>query len=147
VNRYWFALLLVIAICISGIANASTPCRGIDRRLTAQQKIELAPIVLRQLNEKRPERQGLTYVTSVDVLRSFRFQSWTILYVAPDNADEAFLFYSHDPMKSNYVTLDAGSVPFFEEPEIESNIIKMVPGIPVKLAECYAWYFTRGRDI
>ena len=81
-------------------------------------------------------------MSSVDVLQSFRNDGWYIVYVDTGVSDEAFLFYEHDPLTSDYVTLWAGTAQNNED--IKNEVIKSAPGIPAKLAGCFAWYFTAG---
>ena len=83
---------------------------------------------------------------SVDVLQSFRLGSWDIIYVDTHQTDEAFLFYPQDPSLGRYVTLWAGAAMHDEEREIRSWVLKNAPGIPGKLAACFAWHVTKHRD-
>jgi hypothetical protein len=111
-----------------------SPCDGIDQSLTAAAKMALAPTVAHQLHN-----------ATVDVLSSFRSGTWTILYINPHDADEAFLFYSGDPLTSRYVSLWAGAAAPNEESIIQKWIQANAPGAPSPLARCFAWYVTKGR--
>lgn len=128
-------LALALAVTMSSSCQASS-CDGVNRDLTSAQKAELAPSIAKQLQ-----------VPSVDVLQSFHIGSWSIVYVDTHQSDNAFLFYSHDPRTSRYVTLWSGSAQHNEEQEIESWTVKNASGIPPQLAKCFAWHVTNDRDL
>jgi len=86
------------------------------------------------------------HAQKVDVLQAFRFDGWTILYVDSHEADEAFLFYSHDPLHNRFVTIWSGAAATNEEQSIRAWTLKNAPGIPPKLASCFAWHVTSDRD-
>lgn len=131
-------LVQSIALLLIGFAtrpvSAVSPCDNVDRSLTKNSKAALAPAIARQLGSKR-----------VDVLQSFRFEGWTILYVDSHDADEAFLFYAHDPLHSRYITVWGGAAAWNEERSIRAWTLKNAPGIPPKLAGCFAWHVTNDR--
>jgi hypothetical protein len=83
----------------------------------------------------------------VDVLQSFQLGRWRILYVDTHQSDEAFLFYSSDPLTSPQVTSWSGAAQVGEERQIKDWTFKNARGIPSKLAGCFAWYVTKGRDL
>lgn len=116
----------------SGIIEASNnPCGGVDRNLTEEQKIKLAPIIASE--EK---------VHKVDVLKLFRYEKWQIIYIENYVSDEPYLFYSDDPMTSKPVAAWSGAATIYEENAIKEWTLKNVPGIPNKLARCFAWHVT-----
>jgi hypothetical protein len=110
-------------------------CDGIDRALTAHRKTALAPEIAKQLK-----------VSSVDVLQSFRFGTWQIIYVSTPESDPPFLFYPGDPLQTRYVTEWSGSARTDEEQEINAWTLENAPGIPRKLASCFAWHVTKSGD-
>jgi hypothetical protein len=112
---------------------AATPCSGIDRALAPQDKASLAPQIASQL-----------HVKAIDFLDSFREDGWRIYYVETHESDETYVFYSRDPMQSSYVTLWSGAARVDEQQEIKAWVTKNAPGIPPKLAGCFAWHVTKG---
>lgn len=124
-----FAVILTTTVTA---ACAASPCDGVNRNLSNQRKTALARTIAKQLQ-----------VPAVDVLESFRVGGWSIIYVDTHQADQAFLFYSHDPMTSRFVTLWGGAARSSEEHEIRIWTLKNVPGIPEKLADCFAWHVTK----
>lgn len=142
-RNLWTVKRIVLLCCLAaGLfsmvtygANAS-PCNGVDRSLSSNRKLALAPKIAKEL-----------YVASVDVLQSFRSHGWSIIYVDTHESDETFLFYPGDPMTARYVTLWGGAATIYEEGEIEKWVLKNVPKIPRKLARCFAWHVTHDRDM
>ena len=126
-------LLLLMGGATFRCAWSQSPCDGVDRRLTDTTKAALAQEIAKQLGAQK-----------VDVLQSFRFEGWTILYVDSHEADEVFLFYSHDPLSSHFVTMWSGAAKRTEERSIRKWTLKNAPGIPPKLARFFAWYVTKG---
>jgi hypothetical protein len=72
-------LIALFLVLMASIACAS-PCDGIDRSLTPAQSAALAPIISEQRQAK-----------SVEVLQSYRYESWSIIYIDTPEADRAFL--------------------------------------------------------
>jgi len=131
------AQVVVLLFVIGGAshpARAVRPCDNVDRSLTVDEKATLAPVIARQLDAQK-----------VDVMGSFRLVGWIILYVDSHQADDAFLFYSHNPLRNRYLTMWGGAATVDEEPDIRAWILKNAPGIPPKLASCFAWYVTHAR--
>jgi hypothetical protein len=128
-------LLLVLGFAIPRVAWSESPCDSVNRGLTYKNKAEWAPVIARQLRAQK-----------VDVLQSFRFESWSIIYVDTHEADEVFLFYSRDPLNSHFVTMWSGAAMSNEEQSIRAWTIKNAPSIPPKLASCFAWHVTSDRD-
>ncbi len=116
-------------------ALAASPCDGVDRSLTNDRKGAQVPAIAKQLKYKR-----------VDVLQSFRDGNWQIIYVDTHESDNGFLFYSRDPLKNNYVTVWGGVAMKDEEAAIRRWTFKNAPGIPPRLAKCFAWHVTNDRD-
>ena len=130
--------LLVIATSmalLSQIANAS-PCDGIDRTLTSERKLELAPVIAKQIKVK-----------SVDVLQSYREGTWHIIYAKTPVSENAFFFFKADPIKSQYLVAWGGKARPDEEAEIAKWVKGKAKGISPKLAQCFAWHVTKDRDV
>lgn len=135
-----FLAVAVLSLSISGVCFAS-PCDGVDRSLTDRQRTAWTPAIKKQLATTL-----LPDVARVDVLQSFRYNRWRIVYVDSHASDEIFLFYSGDPLTSRYVTWWAGAAQISEERETRDAILKNAPSIPLKLANCFAWHVTNDRD-
>lgn len=110
---------------------AASPCDGVDRSLTNERKAALAPAIAGQLKAKR-----------VNVLQSFRYGKWSIIYVDNHQWDNGFLFYSGAPQRSHYITVWGGVALPNEEREIRKWTLKNAAGIPPRLAGCFAWHVT-----
>jgi hypothetical protein len=127
------AFALLVAISCHAWA---TPCTGVDRQLTEERKAELAPVIVKQLN-----------IESAEILQSYRYRGWYIIYVNTHVSDEAFLFYNGDPSNSRYLTTWGGGAARNEGPEITRWVRDNARGIPSKLAACFSWHVTRDRDL
>ena len=142
--RYFFLVVLMFA-AFSTYASAS-PCDGVDRNLPSSRKEVLAPEIVKQLNETLdPEIAKELNIQYVDIIRSFRIGGWSILFIKPDRGEVLFLFYVHDPLTSYYVAMWSGVAMSSEEKAIRSWTFKNVPGIPKKLAACFAWHVTNDK--
>jgi hypothetical protein len=128
------AVAVALTLCISAV-HAETPCDGIDRSLTAEQRSTWAPELAKQ--EKVPK---------VTVLQSFHLDDWRIIYVDTHQSDETFMFYAQDPLKSHFITEWSGAAMIDEEEDMKSWTLENAPGIPLKLASCFAWHVTKDRD-
>jgi len=106
----------------------------VDRALPRKRAEALGPSVAKQLGTKK-----------ADISQSFRFGGWSILYVSTGVADDAYVFYSGDPMRKKFVTLWGGAALENEEKAIRVWTLKNAPGIPLTLARCFAWHVTRER--
>ncbi|WP_266168908.1 hypothetical protein [Dyella subtropica] len=115
---------------------APSPCDGVSRELTYAQKQAWAPTIAKQLG-----------FAKVDVLQSFKLGAWNVIYVDTHESDEAFLFYARDPLTSHYVTKWGGAAMQDEELDLKLWISRKAPGIPEKLAGCFAWHVTKDRDL
>jgi len=129
------ALIAAFVMATFG-ACAASPCDGVDRSLTTERSVALAPEIAEQ-----------EHVPMVDVLQSFRFRGWSIIYVNTYQSDETFLFYAHDPLSSHYITEWSGGARLDEEQTIRKWVRENAPGIPSKLAGCFAWHVTKDRDM
>src|SRR6185312_2051977 len=127
------ATVLVVLTTTSAAHAAKNPCTGVDRSLSDAEKARLAPVIARQVNRR-----------SVGILQSFRYSGWTIIYQDyGDTADPAFLFYSRDPASQHYIAAWGGGATIFEGPSTRRWVMAHAPGIPRKLASCFAWHVTR----
>ncbi len=113
----------------------ATPCSGVDRSLSESKKRELAYAIVKH--------EGLQ---GVDVYQSFMRDDWTIVFVGTHASDEAYLFYQGDPVTArNAITEWSGAATIFETTEIRDWVLKNAPGIPLNLANCFAWHVTLNR--
>jgi hypothetical protein len=136
--RMKFAITLVTAYASSVVAGMAEPnsCNGINRSLTTEQAATFSRHVRNEFKAKE-----------ADILQIFRFRGWSILYVDTHDADEAFVFYRGDPARTHYVTVWSGAAGYNEEDEIRLWAEKNAPGIPHRLAECFAWHVTKARNM
>ena len=111
-----------------------SPCRGVDRNISEERKSVLARAIAKQVNSSK-----------IEVLRSFKSGSWTIVDVNPLESDEAFLFYADEPATSRYLTLWSGAAKSNENETVRDWTRQNAPNIPVNLANCFAWYVTNDR--
>lgn len=125
------AVLTILALQVD-----AKPCAGVDFGLDSEYVAAVKPSIEKQLN-----------VAVVDVLEIFRSDAWAIVYVDTHESDETFLFYSGDPKKNHYSTLWSGAAKIGEEQEIRKWVFENAPGIPGKLAECFAWHVTIERSL
>ncbi|MBC3873377.1 hypothetical protein [Undibacterium flavidum] len=108
------------------------PCKGIDRRLSKEQKIAFGSIIAK-----------LEKYNQVEVLGVFRYNNWHIIYIDNHVSDEPYMFYSSNPVSSKRaITSWSGVATIFETTEIEEWVLKNAHGIPRQLASCFAWYVT-----
>lgn len=129
------ALIAAFVMATFG-ARAATPCDGVDHSLTRERSAALASAIAKQEN-----------VPHVDVLQSFRFRGWSIIYVETYQSDEVFLFYAHDPLRNHTITEWSGAARIDEGNIIEKWAKTNAPGIPSKLAGCFSWYVTNNREL
>jgi len=125
-------MISMIIFVVFGIPTASaSPCDGIDRSLTRERKINLAPVIARQLHAQK-----------LHILGSFRSNNWNIILVRTYVEEDVFLFYADDPKTNGYVTKWGGVALDTEEQEVRDWTVKNAPGIPPPLAGCFAWAVT-----
>jgi hypothetical protein len=129
------SVALALALFVPAVAHA-TPCDGVDRTLSDARKSQLAPVIARQMK-----------IESADILQSYKYAGWYIIYVNTHVSDEAFLFFGGDPLQSKYLTAWGGAAAVFEGPQIRRWVFKNAKGIPTKLASCFAWHVTKDRDL
>jgi hypothetical protein len=126
--------ILGLLVLMAGTPSmwAGSPCYGVKRGLTNNRKHALAPKIAKEL-----------HLRNVDILQSFQFGKWNIIYVDTHESDEQFLFYADDPLKEKHITEWSGAAFINEEQEIKHWTIKNAPGIPSRLAACFAWHVTK----
>jgi hypothetical protein len=127
-------LLLVSLFLISVMSWAKGGCGDVDRSISDEQKKQLAAPIAAQL-----------HVDHVEVLRSYRYHEWTIIYVETYETDNTFLFFSGNPLTQPFVTTWSGVASAKEERKILQWVLKSAPGIPTELARCFAWHVTHER--
>lgn len=139
------ALILAALVALPALAS---PCAGVDRALPAARKAAFAPAVAAHLNRQLGPQVNQTIVIAPDdILQLFRLGRWHILYVNNHVSDEPFLFYRDAPQRSPaYALAWAGAATRDEGPAIEKWVRAEAPGIPRRLAACFAWHVTQDRD-
>ena len=144
--RYQGKLLTAATLYLVAQAAFAHPCSGVDRSLNERQKASFAPALEKHMRAQFDASLAtLIVVERNDVLGMFRAKGWYIVYANNHATDDPYLFYSTDPAKaSRYVGVWSGWAADDEGPEIEAWVRKEMPGIPKVLAECFAWYVTRG---
>jgi len=139
--RKLFSLTFVVLILgMSGMA--ANPCPEIDRSLDEKFAAEIAPSLAKQLQKEFQKNLHKSLDVKVKVLKSFKFEKWTILYVSTGVSDEAYLFFSGDPRNSNYVTSWSGMAEKEDAKSLKNWVLKNAPGIPQRFAEFFVWYVT-----
>jgi len=127
--------LFLLATTLALPLAAAPPCEGVDRKLTEAERNDLAPVFAKEIGVKKTEVQNV-----------FRIGTWSIFGVETYETDEWFLFYSDNPKKNHRVTDWGGAATRFEEEEIRAWVKENAPGIPSKLAGCFAWWVTQARE-
>lgn len=139
---------VAIFLCLFALPAVGSPCTGIDRALPKPMKSAFAPAIEKHLNLKLGASVGEKIATRPeDVLKVFRERNWHIVYVNTNVSDEPFLFYSSPPHRSTgYIEAWSGAARMSDGPAIRKWVVANVPGIPSKLADCFAWHVTQVRD-
>lgn len=134
--------------------QARTPCDGIDQSLAHERVATLTKAIDIQLKSPTPPVRGIVVFGAnanlgLQVLRSWRYDGWSIIFAVTDLSDPLYLFYPRDPETSNFVAVWGGMIPLNPDnddaaAEAQRNIqawaIREVPDIPRELAGCFAWY-------
>jgi hypothetical protein len=147
-HLFYRGVLFVWTLSVATVAWG-VPCTGVDRSLTVTRRQSLAPIISKHL---QPEFGGLAdggiRLAPEDILQSFRVDRWHIIYVNSGVSDEPFLFYRDDPLRSSsYFLLWSGAAAQDEGPAIRRWLQAAMPGMPQRLAVCFAWHVTQARDM
>jgi hypothetical protein len=127
-------ILLIWLVFISVTSLAKGRCGDVDTSMSDEQKKQLAPAIASQL-----------HVEHVEVLQSYRYNEWSILYVETYETANTFLFFNGNPQTQPYVTTWSGVASAKEERKILQWVLKSAPGIPPELARCFAWHVTHER--
>ncbi|KNL75316.1 hypothetical protein AEX03_18825 [Salmonella enterica subsp. enterica serovar Albany] len=123
-------LKCTLVFCLAcGFSFAKTPCTNMSDKLSAAQRDSLQNNIKRQLKTER-----------LNILEFFKEQNSSIVYIETYGADEAFIFYSGDEFKDDFITIWSGAAEISEEKNIEKWVKDHVPYIPDRLARCFAWY-------
>ncbi len=111
------------------------PCSSARTALDANRKFELARAISE--SEGFPNSTVLTYIG---------FQSWHIVLTTAGLGDPPYLVYREDPAKGGKpVASWAGAATIFETTELRDWLLANAPGIPRRLADCWAWQVTLGQ--
>ena len=156
-NAFVACLLLAGAGASQGqsLDRPHSACAGVDRSLTNERAVELAPSIAKQLRSSIPPVKGTSVLESagdleVKVLKSFSFHGWTIIQVSTNMSDDAYLFYRQRPEDGKFVALYGGVAGYDPddpngaakaESEVESWLRQEMADIPSHLADCFARYF------
>lgn len=159
------SLCRAIAACL--LLAATTPgqsqsldqthssCAGVDRSLTNERAVELAPLIAKQLRSSNPPVAGASTFESdgdltVKVLKSFSFHGWRIFQVSTNMSEDAYVFYRQRPEDGKFVALYGGTAGYDPadpngaakaEYEVESWLRHEMADIPSHLTDCFAWHF------
>lgn len=79
----------------------------------------------------------------MSVFASFRSSGWSIVFSDASAGDSPYFFYSKDPMTGvKPLAAWSGAATIFETSEVAEWVRQNVPGIPERLANCFAWHVT-----
>ena len=117
------------------ILQVSNPCRGVSRGLGDSDQRRWAPVIAARNNWK-----------DVKVLQLFQVSNWRIVYLDNAVTDNPYLFFSGDPAESQTIVMLGGGAALFDYDDILGLVLSKVPGIPERLAECFAWHVTFSDD-
>ncbi len=110
----------------------ANPCSGVDRRLAGEDKARLEAGIARQQRRDK-----------IRVFELFKLRGWTIVFSDAGEGDEPYFVYSADPAAgATPLTAWSGAATIFETTDTARWMQKVAPGIPVKLANCFAWHVT-----
>jgi hypothetical protein len=139
---------LALALGLSILPAAADSCRGVDRALSDAQRAAFVPAIERHLNRQLAPAVGQSiHLEAGDILQLFRVGRWHIVHVVSHVSDEPFLFYrSPPPASAAYDLVWAGAATMDEGPSTAAWVETGMPGIPSRLAKCFAWYVTAARD-
>ncbi|MES2015197.1 MAG: hypothetical protein V4484_01780 [Pseudomonadota bacterium] len=112
----------------------ATPCNGVERSLGARRQFQLEAVIAKE--QKREK---------VHIYESFSSDGWLVLYTDASDGDSPYLFYATDPIKgARPVTRWSGGATIFDTSEVAQWVQKNAPGIPARVANCFAWHVTLG---
>jgi len=125
------ALLCALAALAATEAHASAPCEGVARGEGAP---SLSTRVATQLHDPKAK-----------AFRTFAYDGWEIVEVALGDAQNAFVFYSADPLSSDTVAVWRGAKDLDGVSQAKEWTVESAPGIPNQLARCFAVHVTAVR--
>jgi hypothetical protein len=134
-------ILSVQAIC--------SPCTGVNRALSKDDRDRFSAIVSDQLKKKELTSVITEHLQTepVEVLQSFEYRHSRVLYINTHVTDEVYLFFKSDPASSLYLTSWGGAAASEEGPEIVKWLRREAAGLSPKLMQCFAWHVTQDRDM
>ncbi|WP_035060940.1 hypothetical protein [Andreprevotia chitinilytica] len=149
-HGYRFAQALLrglIGLLVATTAFGS-PCDGVRRDLSPREQAQLAPIIQAHLNRQLAPSLGTEITLGPDdIMQRFSVGHWHVIYVSTHLTDEPFLFYRQDPRHSSgYALTWSGAATEDEEAATRAWVLQKVPGMPRKLAACFAYHVTKARD-
>lgn len=136
VNKYFVIrfVSVILFLFMSDSFYAKNPCEGLKGNLPAAQLIPLKKNIARQLNS---EMEQVVEVNKVQIFSFDTLQEWSIIGVVTGVSDDALLIYKGNITNTDYVALFSGAV------SVDDDMIQWInqqaPGIPDKLAQCFAW--------
>lgn len=71
-------------------------------------------------------------------------EGWHVVWLVAPDSETTYLFFSSDPMRSKPVKAWIGTTTRSERREMKEWIVHNVPGVPIPLAECFAYIQTKG---
>lgn len=109
-----------------------SPCTGVSRTIAGNEKKELISALKHQFKQEQ-----------IEILDTFKYGGWYILFSTAGEGDEPYLFYPQNPtLAKEPIKSWSGAATFFETEEIYQGILKDTPQIPIKLAQCFSWHVT-----
>lgn len=113
-----------------------SPCRGVDSSLKPDLRVKLEAAIAKQ-----------TGIAGIEVFQLLRLSGWTVIYSNAGAGDSPYYFYSTDPLAGSPPTaVWAGGAPIYEAGEVAVWVTENAPGIPRKLADCFAWRVILGSE-
>jgi hypothetical protein len=125
------ALLGAFVALTAAHAHASAPCEGVAR---GESTPSLSARVAAQIHDPKAK-----------ALRTFAYDGWEIVEVVLGDAQNAFVFYSADPLSSDTVAVWRGVKDLDGVSQAKEWTVESAPGIPNQLARCFAVRVTAGR--
>ncbi|STQ91164.1 hypothetical protein [Iodobacter fluviatilis] len=146
VKHLRICFIATIFFCVS-FSTFANPCEKMIRPVSEKKKTIFAKAINVHLNKQLgPSLNQTLFTDSTDIFEVIHYKQWYIIYISTRITDESYLVYSAAPNKSSrYLTYWAGSAIDGEGPAVEKWLKKDAPGIPPKLASCFAWHITDGR--
>jgi hypothetical protein len=125
-------LVMCLLAARVGVACAiSSPCSNVNERLSPGEAERFGRVASAQL--KMPGSK---------VSKVLRQGGWQIILAEPQEADPAYIFYAGAVSPKHFRTFWAGAARLDEEGEILDWTKRSAQGIPIHLAECFAFRVT-----